>query len=264
MGARDLAAFGTGAAIGAAVILGLWAANRPPADPHLTSVVTTTTRPTWVSPLEARIGPSVVFPTALEAAAGELLVAYEVHDVLSVADRSGAPVGRRGPGAGAAPARWTLIGPDFEAVEDVVSPSSRGVRFTVPPGFVPGPTTRLRLDAYWLAAGIEFPFDVDRSSAAWYPIGPGLRARLVEVIEQADNAIVIVEVDGPQALTEHMTIDGAGREWVSSSRSMLGSHRWTLDYRGDELPNPLPLVVRGVQWLEVPAAIELELEPILP
>jgi len=71
-------------------------------------------------------------------------------------------------------------------------------------------------------------------------------------------------VDGPQSLTEQMTIDGLGREWVRSSRSMLGSHRWTLDYRGADLPDPLPLVARGIQWLEIDSALEFGLGPILP
>jgi hypothetical protein len=253
---RDALALGAGILVGIVVVGALWAV-RPASDVAATDPTTTTSAPVWVTPLEARIGPSVVFPTTLEVADGEVLVGYDVRNALATA-------GDEPPSAAAAPARWTLIGPDFEVSEEVVAPSSRAVRFPVPPGFRPDATTLLRLDAYWVAAGVEFPLTIERSSAAWYPIGQGLRARLVDALEQADNAIVIVEVDGPQALTETMTIDGYGREWVSSSRSMVGSHRWTLDYRGADLPDPLPLVVRGVQWFEVDAAVTFDLEPILP
>jgi hypothetical protein len=259
---RDAWALGAGVVIGVVAIGVLWAATRrPPAAVEAGPVVPTTSSPVWVTPLEARIGPSVVFPTALEVSDGTLALSYDVRDVLTADD---AAPGTPGPGAAAAPARWTLIGTDFEITVDVIAPSNRGVRFPVPAGFTPDATTAVRLDAYWLAAAVEFPFSIDRSSAAWYPIGPGLQARLVEAIEQADNAIVIIEVDGSQALTDQMTIDGRGREWVSSSRSMLGSHRWTLDYRGEELPDPLPLVVQGVQWFEVETSARFDLEPLLP
>lgn len=262
MRARDAVALGAGTVIGAAAIGVLWTVTRPPpasAEPE--PAVATTMRPVWVTPMEARIGPSVVFPTTLEVSDATVALTYDVRDVLTAEDEAH---GTPGPGAAAAPARWTLIGPDFEVTVDVIAPSNRAVRFPVPAGFAPDPTTTVRLDAYWLAAAVEFPFSIDRSSAAWYPIGPGLQARLVEAIEQAENAIVIIEVDGSQALTDQMTIDGRGREWVSSSRSMLGSHRWTLDYRGEELPDPLPLVVRGVQWFEVEASASFNLEPLLP
>jgi hypothetical protein len=253
---RDALALGAGALAGIVVVGALWTV-RPSADGAETDPTTTTTAPVWATPLEARIGPSVVFPTALEAADGEVQVGYDVRNALATA-------GDEPASAAAAPARWTLIGPDFEVTEEVVAPTSRAVRFPVPPGFRPDATTVLRLDAYWVAAGVEFPLTIERSSAAWYPIGPGLQARLVDALVQPDNAIVIVEVDGPQALTESMTITGYGREWVSSSRSMLGSHRWTLDYRGADLPDPLPLVVRGVQWFEVDATVTFDLEAILP
>jgi hypothetical protein len=165
--------------------------------------------------------------------------------------------------AAAAPARFTLAAGDLEVTAAVVAPSNRAVRFPVPSGFEPDAATEITLDAYYLAAPVSFPFEVDSTSAAWYEIGPGLQARVVEALQQAENAIVIVEVDGPQALTEGMTIDGEGREWVSSSRSMLGSHRWTLDFRGEELPDPMLFVARGVQWFEIEASLPVAVEPIL-
>lgn len=229
-----------------------------------TAVATTTTLPVWVSPIELKIGPSVVVPASLEVSDGVLVFRYEVHDVVPMGDASREVISEIGPGAAAAPARWTLIDTDFEVAEEVVGPTNRAVRFPVPAGFEPTADTTIRLDAYFLAAPVAFPFEVDRTSAAWYDIGPGLQARVVETLEQAENSIVIVEVEGSQALTQWMVIDGEGREWVSSSRSMLGSHRWTLDYRGDELPDPLPLVVRGLEWVRVETDQAVDVEPILP
>jgi hypothetical protein len=263
MRVRDGLALATGVVAGAAAALVLTAGgtDASPAGPEATAPETTTTRPVWASPTELRIGPAVVVPTSLEVDGGEAVLGYEVRTVAPAPDDMAEFLRDRPP---AAPSRWTLIGPGFEAVEEVVAPSNHAVRFDVPPGFEPDADTTIRLDEYYLAAPVSFEFDVDRTSAAWYDIGPGLQARVLQTLEQAENSIVIVEVEGPQALTDWMTIDGVGREWVSSSVSMLGSHRWTLDFRGDELPDPLPLIARGVQWFRIATGQSVDVEPILP
>jgi len=259
---RDLGVLAAGLAIG--VVLAVLVSAGSDADPDATAPTTeetTTTEAVWSAPAEIRIGPAVVVATSLEMENGDAVLSYEVTGIAP------APPGEGGPSAEdalAAPARWTLIGPDFEIGAEAVAPSSRAVRFQVPAGFQPDAGTGIRLDAYLVPVPVSFPFEVDATSVAWYGIGPGLQARVVETIEQADNSIVIVEVDGPQSLTGWMTIDGLGREWVSSSRSMAGTHRWTLDYRGEELPDPLPLAARGVQWFEIETSHEIDVEPILP
>ena len=71
---------------------------------------------------------------------------------------------------------------------------------------------------------------------------------------------MIVEGGGDTPTFQSVMVEGVGRSWVSSSRGMLGTVRWTLDYEGEQLPDPMILMVRGTGWMEVETATEVGLD----
>jgi hypothetical protein len=81
-------------------------------------------------------------------------------------------------------------------------------------------------------------------------------------MEQAENYLVIVELESDGILTEDLSVAGEGTEWQSSSYSQIGGRRWTLDFRGEMLPDPVRLVVRGVAWIEVAGGGPVDLEGV--
>ncbi len=219
-----------------------------------TTAVTPTTAPVWVNVHETRLGPSVVIPASLEME-GEWLVF--TYDVVNVAPGPDAHLGL------AAPARWTLDTGDGEVSSESAGPTSRAVRFRVGSGFAPEQVEGIRVDSYRVASPVEWPLPLDPTSIDPMTIGPELTFRLVTIIEQTANSLVIIEVDSGGAPIDMLAVLGRGRDWASSSFSMLGTPRWTLDFRGAELPDRLPLVVRGVAWIEIERTASVDLSGVI-
>ena len=260
---RSVLAVVAGLVAGVVLAVGFWLVVRPSSDPPpataptapaAAATTTTTTGPaTWVSPFETRLGPSVVVPSSLEVQGGQLVVGYDVFNVTASGPPTAPPEGL------GAPDRWTLVTAEGEFTARAISPVSRSVRFNVGDGFAVEQIEEIRVDSYRIASPIDWPLPISQGEAEPRSVATDLEFRLVQLIEQADNWLVIVESDADGALLETVTVDGVGRDWVSSSVSMLGTARWTLDFRGQELPDPLPLVVRGLAWIEVerPAVLDL-------
>lgn len=224
-----------------------------------TAAAATTTTPVWISPRETRLGPAVFLPVDLEIEGRFLVLSYEMSGLAPLGgeelDRAAIP--------SAAPAAFTLRWAGGEVSERVVAPSNRAVRFPIPDGFAIGTIQEITIDSYWVAAPMQLPIALPRDGGAWEPIGPGMGARIHQVVEQADDFLVIVELDGPGATMSHLAITGAAREWASASSSMLATPRWTLTYRGETLPEPIPLMVVGVEWIELEAAVPVEFAELI-
>jgi hypothetical protein len=224
-----------------------------------TTAATTTTSPVWVSPRETRIGPAVFLPLELEIEGSWLVLSFEMAGLAPQGGEEPDPLGH----VPAAPAEFTLRWTGGEVSERVVAPSNRAVRFPIPDDFALGTIREISIDSYWVAAPVRLPIALPRDGGAWEPIGPGLAARIHQVVEQAEDFLVIVELDGPGALMSHMAITGAAREWASSSSSMMATPRWTLAYRGETLPEPIPLTVVGLQWIELESAAPVAFTELL-
>jgi hypothetical protein len=230
-----------------------------PPDSAVAGPSTTTTAPPWVSPLEARIGPAVVVPTTLTLDGDQVRLDFDVYGLVP---SGGRPDGFHGDGLPAAPDRWTLLTSSGGIEAEAPAHTAGGITFTVPSGFTLDDVVGVRIDRYRVATPMWYPLDIAAGDASWHEAGPEFRVRLADVLPQRENFLVIVEVEGPAGLVREMSVEGRGREWVSASASMIGSNRVTLDFRGSELPDPLPLVALGVEWVPVEAAIELDLSGV--
>ncbi len=251
-----------GAAAGALAIIGVSVVlsddGPPVAGTTVTTVAesttTTTTLPVWVADGEARIGPSVVVPTTLSRAGSDLILSYEVVSITPLGDHEGEDH------PASSPASWTITTSDGTLSTRALSPFDGSVRFNTSAGA--GDVESARIDSYWVAAPLDTELVAGRDDASWHEIVPGLRLRVLQVIEQADNFLVIVEGGGEAPTFQQIAVEGSGRAWVSSSRSMLGTNRWTLDFRGEVLPDPLELTVRGLTWIELPAELPVALDGV--
>jgi hypothetical protein len=254
------AAVGLAAGVGGAALL--WPGGRGAGLPAETSAgqsTTTTSAPVWVSRKETRLGPAVVVAGGLEIEDGRVLFTYDLEPITPqqgtlTLDGAGLPP--------AAPASFTMAYTGGTSSARVLGPSQRATRFDVPPGFTLDEIQEIRVDSYWVAAPARFPVALSSSSGAWVPMAPGVRARILQVVEQTSNRLVVVELEGDATLAADLSIAGEGREWRSSSSSQLGTPRWTLDYRGGALPDPVQLLARGVAWVEVTGGGPLNLEGI--
>jgi hypothetical protein len=215
---------------------------------------TTTTQARWESDREVRIGPALVVPTSLESDdPGSITFTYEVIPLVPLGDEiAGDPLP-------ATPTSFTLITADgTESGATARGPGARAVTFRVPDGVGAGDAVSVRVDRYLVGTPVRLPVDVPLEGAAWHPAGPGVRVRLVRILEQSENDLVIVELESPGDAATRLSVDGIGRDWVSASGSMLGSSNWTLDHRGEALPDPLPLEVRGIVYVPVDADLEMD------
>jgi hypothetical protein len=238
----------------AAVVLG-------PGGDGTASVGTTSTpsgpAPTveaWVRTGETRLGPVIFLPEAVGFEGDQIVLSYGITALVP------AEVSGMGPSVPAAPASFTLAWSGGEIPARVVAPTSRAARFRVPTGFTLDQITAIRIDSYWIAAPARFPFEVSPSSGSWVPIAPGLKARLLQEVGQSGSWLVIVEIDSAGTPMTDLFLTAEGREWVSASRSLLATPRWTLTFTGARVPDPVPLLATGIAWVEVPAGAAIDLE----
>jgi hypothetical protein len=219
--------------------------------------VTTTAAPVWVSDHETRLGPAAVFPLSLEMEGDDLVLVYDVLP-LTVRPQDADMVND---GGLAAPAHFTLTWEGGEIGAAVVAPSNRAARFPVPAGFGLADIGSIRVDRYWVAAAADWGVPYDPSGEEWSQIAPGVEARISAVLDQPNNFVVKVEYRG-EAVATNLFVTGEEREWARLSGSMIGQPVWTLDYRGDELPDPLVLNTVGVVWVEVGGGGEVDISGV--
>lgn len=249
-----------GLAVGLTVaLLLLPAGGGNAADISTTAATTATTAPVWVSPRETRIASTVVIGSRLQMEGDRVLFTYNLY---GMAPFSGlAPRDAHLPVV-AAPASLTLAYAGGTSSTRGLGPTQRAGRFEVPPGITLDQVEGISIGSYWVPVPAGYTIDLSPSTGDWVPAAPGVQARIVQVVEQAENRLVIVELGGDAALTGGLAIAGEGREWQSSSYSQIGGGRWTLDFRGQTLPDPVQLVVRGVGWIEVAGGGPVDLEGI--
>ena len=118
------------------------------------------------------------------------------------------------------------------------------------------------IESYWVPVPLEIPLDLSPSDAAWHEPVPGTRIRILQIVEQSGSFLVILEGGGDAPTLGGIGVEGVGRAWASSSRSMVGSPRWTLDYRGESLPDPMRMMVRGTAWVEIETDVTVGLERV--
>lgn len=241
--------FAAGAAGTCAVVLtvGLATRSTPPPAETTGQPSPTTTAADWSSEREVRIGPSVIVPLTIEDdGSGHIAFSYEVTPVTP---QGGEPALDVIPST---PIAFTLITRDgIEIAATARGPGARTITFDVPDDVTAADAESVRVDSYLVGTPVRFPVDLPTEGAAWHAAGPGVRVRLVRILEQSQNDLVVVELDSPDNAASHLSVDGVGRDWAAASGSMIGSSNWTLDHRGDELPDPMPLVVRGVIFVPI-------------
>ena len=252
-----------GLAAGAAAGFFLLPGAAAPAATTTTAVAadTTTTAPPWASRRETRLGPIVVVATGLQMEGDRVLLTYEISPITPLATAGGPdePIISLAP---AAPASFTLTYPGGTASARVLGPGQRAGRFEVPSGVTTAEVQAVTIDSYWVAIPAGYTVELSPSTGAWVPAAPGVQARILQVVEQAENRLVIVEMQGDASLAGDLAIAGEGRDWQASSYSQIGGLRWTLDFRGATLPDPVRLVVRGLGWVEVAGGGPLDLEGV--
>ncbi len=210
-----------------------------PANPTVTA---------WVDPREVIIGSTALIPTAVQIDGTELDVEFELVDLAPrLADES--PLSSENP-ALVFPVEWTLITADGEfSGKTPPSAGARRARFSVPSGLTLDRVQAVRLDAYRVPVPFAFPLELDPGDASFHEVGAGVSARIQQIIEQRDNTLVIVELDAAGSfLSSDVVVNGTGPDWVRASASQLGRPTWTLDFRGRQLPAPLPLRAHGLLW----------------
>jgi hypothetical protein len=252
---------GAGLAAGAAAAFFLLPGRTPPAAATSTTAAATTTTPTWLSAHETRIGSTLVVADELQMEGDRILFTYDLVGIgpmqeVASADRPPEYL------AAAVPASFTLTYPGGTSAARVLGPGQRAGRFEVPEGITTEQVQAISVDSYWVPAPAGYYIDLSPSSGDWVPAAPGVRARILQVVEQAENYLVIVELESDAILTEHLSVAGEGRDWQSSSYSQIGGQRWTLDFRGETLPDPVRLVVRGIAWIEVAGGGPVDLEGV--
>ena len=256
---RTLNAIGAGLAIGILGAAGVLVvtSDDPQAATTTQAVATATTVPeasVWVDPDEARIGPSVVVADRLRREGSQLVLDY---DIVALTPTAGVEPHFD---TLSSPASWLLETSDSEIAGRSLGPGSTSVRFTT--ASEPTEITGASIESYWVPVPLEMPLNLSPSDAAWHEVVPGTRVRILQIVEQSGSFLVILEGSGDAPTFRAIGIEGVGRAWASSSRSMVGSPRWTLDYRGDALPDPMQLMVRGTSWVEIEADVTVGLDRV--
>ena len=257
---RALAAGAAGLAGGAAAALLLLPGGGPQEAASTTVPATTTsTVVPWVNRHETRLGPAVVVPTGLQLESGKLLFTYDLVPITPLA--GGAPPEEELELAPpAAPASLVVTFTGGASSTAAVAPGQTAGWFDVPADLTLDQVEGIAVTSYWIAAPAGYTVELSPSTGAWVSIAPGVTARIAQVLEQAENRVVIVEFDDEGSRGSDLSIVGEGRDWLSSSSSLSGGgQRWTLDFRGAALPDPVTVVVRGVVWVEIAGGGSLDL-----
>ena len=203
------------------------------------AAATTTTAPTWVEPArDASRLRRWWSPPACRWKADRILFTYDLSPHRAPRGR-GPRRSLRSLLAAAAPASFTLTYPGGTTSARALGPGQRAGRFEVPAGVTTAEVQAITIDSYWVPVPGGYTIELSPSSGAWVPAAPGVRARILQVVEQAENRLVIVELEGDAILADDLAIAGEGRDWQSSSYSQIGGLRWTLDFRGEALPDPV-------------------------
>jgi hypothetical protein len=221
------------------------------------SATATTSAPVWVNDHETRLGSTVVVATGLQMEGRRILFTYDLYPIApleTLATLEELPELF----AGTVPASFTLIYPGGTTTARPLGPGQRAG----PAGVTTAEVEAITIDSYWVPVPGGYTVGLSPSSGAWVAAAPGVRARIVQVVEQAENRLVIVELEGEAIIANDLAIAGEGRDWQSSSYSQIGGLRWTLDFRGEVLPDPVVLTVRGVGWIEVPGGGPVDLEGV--
>ena len=160
------------------------------------------------------------------------------------------------------PTRWTLLASETEFAAETLPETTRVV-FDVGVGFDPRAITGLRLDQYLLRSPMRVDFRPEPDDFTPHVIAPGITAALDLVQPQSSGTIVRVRLaaDLPGATSE-LGAEGVGPGWVSASSNFGGGGLWTLSFEGDELPDPIPLVVRGIVWIPLESGVTTSLQGV--
>ncbi len=240
-------------AIGAALVTGALRSEPTAAAPEASSTTTTTTTvllPVWVEPAEIVVPPAIILPTRLGYADGLLELDFEVQSMV---------VGEEPP---IRPAAWTLLAGDAE-YETEIDPVASRVVFDVGLTFDPAAITGVRLDRYFALSPIQADFLPTSGDFTAHEIIPGVTAAVDLIQEQSNGTIVRIQIRGDQAgASSDLSAEGRGPGWASASSNFGGGGLWTLSFEGSELPNPLPIVIRGVMWLPLEADLVSTLERV--
>lgn len=216
------------------------ASHPMPDGPVSTTTAPSTTVPlaTWIAAAEIIIPPVAVVPTRLIAHPSAIEIDYDIVGLVA-----GAATGR--------PVAWTLLTAGRD-IPGVTEPSASRVVFDVGPGFDPATITGLRLDRYVLLSPIQADFTPSPDDFTAHEIAPGVTAALDIVQPQGTGAIVRVQLaTAVPGATADLAAEGRGPGWVVASSNFGGGGLWTLSFAGTELPDPLPLVVRGLVAIPV-------------
>ena len=190
------------------------------------AAATTTGAPVWVNDHESGSAPRWSSPPACRWRAA-ILFTYDLYSIAPL-EAFVALESRRAPYRD----RPGLVHPHLPGRDDdgrPLGPRQRAGRFEVPAGITTAQVEAITVDSYWVPVPGGYTIELSPSSGAWAPAAPGIRARIVQVVEQAENRLVIVELEGEATLANDLAIAGDGPDWQSSSysRSGAGAGPWT-------------------------------------
>lgn len=238
--------------VAAAAITGLLRGDGGTQSGTTTPTSSTTTVPLAVriSPAEITVPPTVIVPVSIDADAGLVVVDYDLVPTAVGTD------------AAVRPTRWTLLAGSAEIPAEV-DPSSSRVAFVVGSDFDPATITGIRLDEYVLRSPIQAWFRPAIDDFSAHAIAPGVSASLDIVQEQSQGAIVRVRL-ATDLLggSSDLAAEGVGPGWVTASGNFGGGGLWTLSFVGETLPDPLPILVRGIAWIPVTTSLTSTLDGV--
>jgi len=224
-------------------------------DPSTVVTATTTTSTTtplaeWIAPAEIVVPPSIVVPTQVTIEPGLVIVDYDIQSMAI------------GEEAAVRPIEWSLL-TTGDAVTASIEPAATRVAFDVGFGFDPTTIVGLRLDRYVMRSPIQAGFTPSPTDFSAHEIAPGVTAALDIVQLQTTGAIVRVQLAATQpGATADLAAEGLGPGWVTASSNFGGGGQWTLSFDGADLPDPLPLVIRGILWIPLDSDLISTLERV--
>lgn len=230
--------------IGLLAAAALRTATTPPETTTATTSSTTIIElAVWETAAEIVLPPSIVVPTRVSAADGIVEVDYDI-DSMALGD------------AGAArPTDWALLANGREYLT-TVDPYTSRVVFDVGFDFDPSTIEGLRLDGYVLWSPIQAEFQPAADDFSTHELAPGVFATLDLVRVQSVGAIVRVHVSSDRiGASADLAVEGRGPGWISASANFGGGGLWTMSFEGGDLPDPIPLLVRGIISVDVPTSV---------